>query len=254
MFKRMMTTIGFGLTLAAANLAAAQTHCVDFDDRPVNTFPCCGVTFNSRGVDMTTGQFQWSGGGWTAGGAASIVNSAVVPGGSPPHELNCNNVNVRFDMADFSARLGGRPVGRLEVQYADLGGNVNIRVNGVFNNVNNLTDIPNGSLMAGVRYFRSPNTILLVADPDPIGDFAIGGQEFFIDDVCATALRYPLGDMNCDGEVNNFDIDPFVLALTNSAAYAAAYPDCDPLNGDVNGDGVLNNFDIDPFVDLITGG
>ncbi|MGD8451938.1 MAG: hypothetical protein PVJ57_08975 [Phycisphaerae bacterium] len=59
------------------------------------------------------------------------------------------------------------------------------------------------------------------------------------------------GDMNCDGVVNNFDISPFVLALTNPAAYATAYPECDILNGDCNGDGVLNNFDISPFVGLL---
>lgn len=64
---------------------------------------------------------------------------------------------------------------------------------------------------------------------------------------------FPLGDMNCDGEVNNFDIDPFVLALTDPAGYATAYPNCNILNGDVNSDGVLNNFDIDPFVLLLTG-
>jgi len=62
------------------------------------------------------------------------------------------------------------------------------------------------------------------------------------------------GDMNCDGEVNNFDIDPFVLALTDPEAYAAQFPNCDPMNGDVNNDGALNNFDIDPFVALLTGG
>ncbi|MBL8878096.1 MAG: hypothetical protein JNG88_03160 [Phycisphaerales bacterium] len=63
-----------------------------------------------------------------------------------------------------------------------------------------------------------------------------------------------LGDMNCDGTVNNFDIDAFVLALTDPAAYAATYPTCNIMNGDVNGDGLLNNFDIDPFVALLTGG
>ena len=62
-----------------------------------------------------------------------------------------------------------------------------------------------------------------------------------------------LGDMNCDGEVNAFDIDPFVLALADPAGYAAAWPNCDIMNGDVNGDGVVNAFDIDPFVDLLTG-
>jgi len=59
--------------------------------------------------------------------------------------------------------------------------------------------------------------------------------------------------VNCDGVVNGFDIDPFVLALIDRAAYAAQYPDCDYLNGDVNGDGQVNAFDIDPFVALLTG-
>lgn len=67
----------------------------------------------------------------------------------------------------------------------------------------------------------------------------------------STAL---LADMNCDGAVNNFDIDAFVLALTDMAAYDAQFPDCDASAGDVNGDGLLNNFDIDPFVTCLTAG
>lgn len=62
------------------------------------------------------------------------------------------------------------------------------------------------------------------------------------------------GDMNCDGVVNNFDIDPFVLALTNPAGYAAAFPNCSITLADINGDGSVNNFDIDPMVLLLTGG
>lgn len=62
------------------------------------------------------------------------------------------------------------------------------------------------------------------------------------------------GDLNCDGIVNNFDIDPFVLALTNPAAYAVTYPDCNRNLADINHDNAVNNFDIDPFVALLTGG
>jgi hypothetical protein len=62
------------------------------------------------------------------------------------------------------------------------------------------------------------------------------------------------GDMNCDGLINAFDIDPFVLALTDAAAYAVQYTDCDVLLADINGDGLVNAFDIDPFVILLTGG
>ena len=64
---------------------------------------------------------------------------------------------------------------------------------------------------------------------------------------------YELGDLNCDGSVNAFDIDPFVLALTDPAGYAAAWPDCDIMLADCNGDGVVDAFDIDPFVELLTG-
>ncbi|MGE0478849.1 MAG: beta strand repeat-containing protein [Phycisphaerae bacterium] len=63
-----------------------------------------------------------------------------------------------------------------------------------------------------------------------------------------------IGDMNCDCALNNFDIDPFVLAITNPAAYAAAFPGCDVNLADINGDGRVDNFDIDPFVALLTGG
>ena len=64
---------------------------------------------------------------------------------------------------------------------------------------------------------------------------------------------YLVGDLNCDGVVNFFDIDAFVLAITDPAGYAADYPDCDLLAGDCNGDGVVNFFDIDCFVELVIG-
>ena len=71
-----------------------------------------------------------------------------------------------------------------------------------------------------------------------------------IPDECESAGL--LGDLNCDGAVNTFDIDPFVLALTNPSAYTAAHPDCPITNADANGDGDVNAFDIDPFVLLLT--
>jgi hypothetical protein len=62
------------------------------------------------------------------------------------------------------------------------------------------------------------------------------------------------GDVNCDGAVNVFDIDPFVLALTNPQGYAFALPSCNILTADANKDGLVNAFDIDPFVLLLTSG
>jgi len=67
-----------------------------------------------------------------------------------------------------------------------------------------------------------------------------------------------LGDLNCDGTVDLFDIDPFVLAMTSAtdtppfAGYYAVHPGCDHMHADINGDGVVDLFDIDPFVDMLT--
>ena len=67
-----------------------------------------------------------------------------------------------------------------------------------------------------------------------------------------------IGDLNCDGSINNFDIDAFVLALTSADHeppfddYDAAYPNCDGMLADANDDGSVNSLDIDAFVILLT--
>lgn len=63
-----------------------------------------------------------------------------------------------------------------------------------------------------------------------------------------------LGDANCDGRVDNFDIDAFVLGMTDIDAWHAAYSACPASNLDMNGTGTADLFDIDPFVLLITNG
>lgn len=62
------------------------------------------------------------------------------------------------------------------------------------------------------------------------------------------------GDLNCDGIANFGDINPFVRALSDPAAWQAAYPGCPPLNGDINGDGEVDVGDINPFVRLLIDG
>lgn len=60
-------------------------------------------------------------------------------------------------------------------------------------------------------------------------------------------------DANCDGTVNNFDIDLFVTGLVEGeAAWHAAGSNCDYFCAlDVNGDGSVDNFDIDPFTSCV---
>jgi hypothetical protein len=60
-----------------------------------------------------------------------------------------------------------------------------------------------------------------------------------------------MADSNCDGIINAFDIDAFVIALTNRPLWEATYP-CDYLcANDINRDDLVNAFDIDPFVECL---
>ena len=63
-----------------------------------------------------------------------------------------------------------------------------------------------------------------------------------------------VGDMNGDGAFDGADIEPFFLALSNYAAYQAAFPGLNGLKrGDCNGDGALDGADIEAFFVLLSG-
>ncbi|QOJ15650.1 MAG: hypothetical protein HRU75_13810 [Planctomycetia bacterium] len=68
----------------------------------------------------------------------------------------------------------------------------------------------------------------------------------------ATASYAVLGDMNGDGAFNNFDIDPFVLALVNRPVYESWFPGVNAdIVGDYDASGSLTNFDIADFIDAL---
>ena len=65
---------------------------------------------------------------------------------------------------------------------------------------------------------------------------------------------FTLGDVNYDGLLNSFDIDPFTEAVTQGKdAYYTLFPTGYYYTADCNLDTLVNSFDIDPFVCLLTG-
>jgi hypothetical protein len=64
---------------------------------------------------------------------------------------------------------------------------------------------------------------------------------------------FAIGDLNCDGAVDAFDIEPFIAALTDPNGYSARWPNCDRNLADVNGDGAIDAFDIEAFINLLVG-
>lgn len=115
----------------------------------------------------------------------------------------------------------------------------------------------------GVAPLESGN--LLVASEAGLLEFAGADGSFVTTHLSGhpdSALRFirPLycriasvpGDMNGDGALNMFDVDPFVLSLVNPAGFRTQYPGVDAVcAGDLNRDGRLNLFDVDPFVDRL---
>ena len=98
----------------------------------------------------------------------------------------------------------------------------------------------NGSIVAWGRNFRGERNV-----PPPNSDFvavaAAGYHSFGLKsggcDPC---------DMNCDGTVDAFDIEPFLDLLFEPGATPCAL-----CAGDVNGDGNIDAFDIEPFLDCL---
>ena len=99
------------------------------------------------------------------------------------------------------------------------------------------------------RFFDDPNTpdTGLGEAGDPIVD--MGAYEFG-----AAITPGCVGDLNCDGAVNTFDIDPFIIALLQPAQYEQLYPDCNRLYADAQANGLVNAFDIDPFIEVLLAG
>ena len=97
------------------------------------------------------------------------------------------------------------------------------------------------SLTAGAYY-------LVVGSQGTYGDVG----QYTINGSIVPTPTLLVGDMNDDGIVDNFDIQPFEMALTDAAAYLAIYELTDyQQRGDADGDGAFNNFDIGAFEGLL---
>jgi hypothetical protein len=84
--------------------------------------------------------------------------------------------------------------------------------------------------------------------PFPSGDGLPGGAATW--QFTVVSVDRP-GDMNCDGLIDFFDVDGFVLSLFDPAQYAVQFPACDIAHADLDDSGSVDFFDIDPFVELL---
>lgn len=171
------------LVAAAATVTPAAATCMNMQAPAPGTSWGVGpmVTF-ADGIVRLRG-FQWMSGIITTAGVATAVVSNHASG-SPTQELNLNNINlvVRTLSAPTMAKFN----------YADFGGNVNLMVNGAGSNTGDLDASPATLGGVAVTVTRTNmfgfhfGTVYLdgSATGTTIDRFGMGGQEFFVDDVC----------------------------------------------------------------------
>jgi hypothetical protein len=214
-----------------------------FDLDPITPEP---DNFTTGGTTMVTlKKFQWSGGTWTDIGFAQVGNGGLAGGSG--NELQVNNVNLDFGL--------NTPITGLSLLFGEDGGNVNLEINGDFRNVNDFTEIV--SPVGGVN-------VIVAFDPDtkmgslhlggPIHQFAIGGQELWIDDVKRHKIdmaflliteddtTYCEGDFDRDGDADGTDLAKFAADFGRKDCYFTG--DCE---GDMGYDGDVDGSDLAVF-------
>ena len=166
------------LTLATTAIVFLSGCCVKFSNLTPGDTYSVGDTITTSKANIVVEQFQWSNGTWTSSGTAKVDDRNYGQGAG--NDLNANNVNLNFQF-DY-------PVDRITFKFGELGGNNNIRVNGAFQNIGNLVDL-NGNTIGGVQITvnanqQGNNWYGTMALDGTINEFAIGGQELWLDDVC----------------------------------------------------------------------
>jgi predicted outer membrane repeat protein len=132
---------------------------------------------------------------------------------------------------------------------------------GGFNGIGNIDDDPQFvDPNSGDYHISSGSPAINAGNPNflsPPGDTDIDGQKRVwngrVDMGSDEFGSFAFGDLNCDGAIDAFDIEPFLLALFEPGQYAGRFPDCDIELADTNADGRVNAFDIEPFLDLLFG-
>ena len=152
--------------------------CVTFSSKTNGTTYQVGDVITDSGITIKVEQFQYGGGGWTTDGKAKIDNRNWSSGSGL--DIGAGNTNLHF-LFDY-------PVSQITIRFGDLGGNSNILVNSELKNLSRLPDV-NGLTMDGVSItvnaLKNGNNWYgeLILE-GTINDFAIGGQELWLDNIC----------------------------------------------------------------------
>lgn len=184
----LIAAIGFVLMGCPKPQAPTSPACVDFEPplaagtqygTPAAQAPGTAI-FASQGIKVSIQNFVFAGGG-------GIFNSARIE--TPPaafgngQTIRTNNLNLEFDFTSI-----GYPTSQVQFDFLDQGGSENISVNGSPVFAGELSAAPNPIGGVNIAISSVPatggksGTVTLTG---VVKTLRIGGQEFWIDNVCA---------------------------------------------------------------------
>jgi hypothetical protein len=179
-FQYLLTVVAFTISISSSGLS--QGPCVDFDtsQTPLNTrysAPKQSV-ISLPSVNVTVDKFLFADG-------TAVFNSAsveTVAGFGSNRVLRLNNVNLVVEY--ISSTVKQKVV---SFDFLDKGGIENFSVNGSKVNVGDISSLPLriNNVQISVKINRVPNGKSgRVTMRGLIKQFAIGGQEFWVDNIC----------------------------------------------------------------------
>jgi hypothetical protein len=168
MLSRRWCAVLAAAVLSVSVIGSSRADVIDFEDLVVGTSYVHDDVFVSGGVPITVATYYWPNGDPYDGGFSEVDNFGNA--GGTGNELEVNNVNLAFDF--------GVELSNMSLLYGYFGGNVNFEVNGDFYNLDDFSQLP--ATVGGVDVTVTAGSISLVGS---INQFAIGGQELWIDDV-----------------------------------------------------------------------
>ena len=164
------------------------SDCVDFEELTLSTVYSVGDSFSVADAsgtltfDVVAEAFEWADGTMTSIGSATVVDDGLA--GHFGNEMEVNNINLTFTATT------DQPPG-LSILFGEYGGNINVMVNGSWINADDFADLDNTAL-GGAKLFvpwggdgDGTGQLLIDGQGSPITSFAIGGQELWIDHICA---------------------------------------------------------------------
>lgn len=161
---------------AAVGTTAAHASCLDMEGPPAGTTAGVGPLLTLPDGQVSLRAFL-SAIGFIPGTGTIVASNHA--NGTPVQELNLNNVNIAVQPTPA--------VNSADFAYADFGGDVNLAVNGVLLRRADLSFMP--AVIGGVNVAVTRVNLFgfhfgTVTLTGTINQFAVGGQEFFVDDVC----------------------------------------------------------------------